>query len=502
MAEPNMVEKIEVCWVAAAVPDHDHHDLYDLSSTRTSVPKSLPLTFFDLRWSRLGIPMHLYFYEMSAPEDFFHTNIVPRLKHSLSLTLGHHFLPMAGTLTWPLGSPKPVLTYAPGDAVSLTVARSNADFSLLSDTDNVICDATMCHPLVADLPASRERLAVIAIQLTVFPNCGFTIGITLNHVILDAQSFVMFMKSWARICGSLGVGILDGVRDDLQSRICLPADLLPFYDRGLIMDPANLEAVFLNHLLNSDGPQNRSLLPPLERRVPPNLFEGTFQFPREKLEELRRLLKVKIKNERQYEHPVHLSTFSLTCAYAWVCLVKAEGIKDSQVVLSFPVDCRSRLEPPLPQTYFGNCIATGYAVAESELLLGKEGLFVAIKAISDAIKSINDRVLDGAENWISGPPVHNITTSRLGRLYTTASSHHLGYYNTDFGWGQPRKMNVVAKYITGMICFSDRRNGDGGVEIGLVLKKPHMEAFASLFVEGLNLIELALNSMSRIHLRL
>lgn len=60
-----------------------------------------------------------------------------------------------------------------------------------------------------------------------------------------------------------------------------------------------------------------------------------------------------------------------------------------------------------------------------------------------------------------------------------------GFYNTDFGWGQPRKSNSVSKNLTGQICLSDSRNGDGGVEVGLVLKKHHMEAFTSLFVDGL-----------------
>lgn len=126
MAEvSNTVEIIEVCLVAPAVLDP------------SPVPTSLPFTFFDLRWLRLLSAECPYLYEMSAPEAFFHSNILPRLKHSLSLTLGHHFLPLAGKLTWPSDSPKPDLTYSPGDGISLTVARSYSDFSLLTGEEDV-----------------------------------------------------------------------------------------------------------------------------------------------------------------------------------------------------------------------------------------------------------------------------------------------------------------------------------------------------------------------------
>ncbi|GMN56859.1 hypothetical protein TIFTF001_027651 [Ficus carica] len=234
---------------------------------------------------------------------------------------------------------------------------------LLAGTDNVICDATTCHPLVSNLLASDDQSAVLAIQITVFPNCGFSIGITYDHVVLDGKSFVTFVKSWTHICRSLGVGIGGDVHDDSQSRSCLPADHKPFYDRTIINDPAKLESIFSNKLLNFGGPNNR---------------------------------------------------------------IKALGIKDKKVVLRFPVDCRCRLEPPLPRTYFGNCVTTGFAVVETEFLLGKEGFSVAVNAISEAIKGLDNGVLDGAGNWVSGL-MGNTSTPALGYVFPVASSRRFGF---------------------------------------------------------------------------
>ncbi|GMN65929.1 hypothetical protein TIFTF001_035006, partial [Ficus carica] len=126
MAQQNAVEIVEVCKVASP------------PAANVPSPKSLPLTFFDIRWLRFPPNERLFFYEVSTPNisstcDFFHS-ILPRLKHSLSLTL-LHFLPLAGNITWPPTSPKPGVEYAESDGVSLTVATSNADFHRLSDTD-------------------------------------------------------------------------------------------------------------------------------------------------------------------------------------------------------------------------------------------------------------------------------------------------------------------------------------------------------------------------------
>ncbi|KAG7010983.1 BAHD acyltransferase, partial [Cucurbita argyrosperma subsp. argyrosperma] len=52
-------------------------------------------------------------------------------KHSLSHALST-FLPLAGNLLWPPQSPEPFICYNPGDSLSLTIAKTHADFHHLS----------------------------------------------------------------------------------------------------------------------------------------------------------------------------------------------------------------------------------------------------------------------------------------------------------------------------------------------------------------------------------
>ena len=263
---------------------------------------------------------------------------------------------------------------------------------------------------------------------------------------------------------------------------------------------AKLGVIFSNQWLDLDGPNNRSLLP-LGRKVKPRhhhhhdqTVRATFQLPRAKIEKLRRLVLVNDVVEHDHHHCLHVSTFSVTCAFTLVCLVKAEinEIDDTNIRLVFQVNCRSRLEPPLPTAYFGNCIAAKYVDLEKQKLVGKEGFVEAVHAISEAIKSLEKgSVLNGAENWLSifiASIYNNSSKSSSNKVlpggvrYAIAGSPRFEVYGIDFGWGKPKKVDL----IIGGICLLDSKNGDGGVEIGLVLKKHNMEAFALFFAQGLD----------------
>ncbi|KAL6143608.1 hypothetical protein ACLB2K_054303 [Fragaria x ananassa] len=466
MANSNSVKVVEVCRVAP------------LPSSPDSITSDQSLlTLFDLLWLRFSPVEPVYFYEIppTSNPNIFYDSILPKLKASLSLTL-QPFLPLAGNLTWPQHSPKPFLSFVRGDSVSLTIAESNADnFPYLSGNDFV--EAKEYHPLIPPLEVSDERAAVMAIQITLFPNRGFSIGTTLHHAVLDGKNSCSFFKAWAHICKH------DTGRTSSSSSISLPDNLKPFHDRNAIHDPKGLGELYSNEYLNQEGPNNRSVThrhPP--RVLPEDLVRGTFDFTRENIHTLRERV---VKTTRASDNPssLHLSTFSLGCAYTWICLVKAEEIKgeNSKTAMIFGVDVRSRLDPPVPETYFGNCIAGRVAVAETKGLIGEDGLAVAVKAITEALRSLDDGVLNGAELWVS----KFLDFSLYDKIYSIAGSQRFEIYGTDFGWGRPKKFELVSIDKTDAVTLMDSKHGGGAVEVGLALKKPQMEVFASLFARGL-----------------
>ncbi|XP_035551179.1 phenolic glucoside malonyltransferase 1-like [Juglans regia] len=455
MATKNSVTILEVCRVSPPQ-----------KTPVSAIPTTLPLTFFDVLWLRFAPVQRVFFYETSHTDSPFLDTILPKLKDSLSLTL-EQYLPLAGTLKWPKDSHKPIINYTEGDAISLSVAESNANFYHLSG-DNFV-EAVEYHPLVPHLATSTEACSVIALQVTTFSNCGFCIGITAHHAVLDGRSSTMFMKSWARICKLGGTDALS-----------LEPELTPCYDRMVIKDPIGLEAIYLNQWMNENGPNNKSLMV-WELKTPPDTVRGTFKLTRANLEKLRQLIMTSmLEDKNKQKQPLHLSTFTLTCAYTFVCLAKAEQPRDTKYLTAFSVDARHRLEDPIPGTYFGNCVAGRIATLEGNELSGEEGMAVAVKAISEAIRSLGDGVLSGAEKWIE-----IVFTPKNARVIGVAGSPRFELYSTDFGWGKPMKVDMISIDKTGAISLSETRDGAGEVEVGLVLKKPEMEVFASLFAKGL-----------------
>ncbi|XP_021297806.1 phenolic glucoside malonyltransferase 1-like [Herrania umbratica] len=234
-------------------------------SPKSAAELSLPLTFFDTFWFKLPPVERLFFYQLSnSTPAYFNSVILPKLKHSLSLTL-LHYLPLAGNLKWPSTSPKPIILYTPNDGVSLTVAESAADFNLLSS--NGIYEAVELHPLTPELITSDDSASTIALQITLFPNMGFCIGITAHHAVLDGKATTLFMKSWAYLCNQ-----------GYTEHSPLPPELTPFLDRSVIKDVTglHLDMLYLNQWLASIGSDsdtnNKSL------KILPNKGEFSEEF--------------------------------------------------------------------------------------------------------------------------------------------------------------------------------------------------------------------------------
>ncbi|XXG87566.1 hypothetical protein AAC387_Pa11g2222 [Persea americana] len=435
-------------------------ELSRVSPPPGSVPEtSLPLTFFDVFWLPIPPVQRLFFYEFSDPNTIttthFLQSLLPNLKHSLSLTL-RLFYPLSANLRLSPQTGEYEIHYVDGDSVSLTVAESTAEIfhQLVADNPK---DTRGFHPLVPNLPTSSSLLAL---QVTLFPKAGISIGICLYHVAADGRSLTHFMKSWSSI----------NKTGDLSSVAPLPS-----YNRAVIKDPGALRKIFIDQMAQIKFEKSA------QRTRVDDPARATFVLPRCDTERLRKRVTARVDPDRILE-PIRFSTFALACGYVWVCLVKARGhdVRDEAVCFTFSADCRTRLNPQVPDTYFGNCIASVFAEANGRNLEGDEGLVIAAEAIGRAVERLGDGVLRGAENWI--PKYASMANKRI---IIVAGSPRFRVYETDFGWGRPRKTEVVSIDRTEGVYIGDSRDEEGGIEFGLVMPRSELDAFASYFVEGL-----------------
>ncbi|PNX77203.1 isoflavonoid malonyl transferase [Trifolium pratense] len=460
----------------------------------SSTQLSLPLTFFDLIWLRFHPVERIFFYTLpnseSHPSFFFH-NLVPKLKTSLSLTL-QHFLPLAGNIVWPSDSPKPFIQFNPNDdGVSLLLAQSDDDIDFNKILEhNSPQEASLSRSFVPDLESTDSFASIISIQITLFPKSGFSIGISTHHAVLDGKSSTMFVKAWASICKSL---------EETKAPTLEPF-LEPFLEREVIKDPKDLENVFINTWNRISSHFDRSNVRSI--KIMSNMFQpiikdsvrATFELTRADLEKLNKSILSKWNNvveeaqEQEQEHPKKLSSFVLTCSYVSVCIAKAiqqsESDKRQKFSFGFPVDCRDRLDHPIPENYFGNCVTNHIVDTEPEDFTKEDGMVIVAKKIYDKIKKMDKgSVLDGLDTFMFKlMAMFGEGVKGMG----VAGSTRFGVYEIDFGFGKPEKVEITSIDRGLTIGLTESKDLKGGVEVGLVLDKNVMDLFHTIFHEGIS----------------
>ncbi|KAL4283444.1 hypothetical protein GQ457_16G011200 [Hibiscus cannabinus] len=439
-----------------------------------SVPTTtLPLTFSDRIF--LGFPSswiaYLFFYDFGYPTWHFMETTLPKLKTSLSLAL-QHFFPFAGNLVFPPLPEMPYILYTEGDSISFVVYESSADFNhLIGDHAR---HSPAFEPLFPTSPPAVEsslsgcmQKPNMAIQLTLFPNMGISIGVGFSHVIGDGRTDAHFMKSWASIHRSQG---------DLT---CLD-NCLPSFDRGLINDPLGpVSGLFMKNerVFQATSASARTKIFYDNVRV-------TCKIKRYQVELLKDWVKKRCMEVNGSE-PIWMSTFVVTCAYAWVCLLKLQyhnpTSDDSDEISYFhlPVDYRGHLK--LPETYFGNCVLLRMTRAKKSELLGENGILVAATAIGKEIMEFQEEPFKDAEAcWAK---VVEVIKMLKDSVYVT-SSPKFGVYSSDFGWGRPRKIEFSnIAMLKSVYCFSisESSEEEGGVEFGIPLALNESDSFDTIF---------------------
>ncbi|KAL2329859.1 hypothetical protein Fmac_017440 [Flemingia macrophylla] len=472
---------------------HDH--------SRISPPQSTPetllsLTFFDLYWLRFH-PVERIFYHtlptpLSHPSTFF-TQLLPTLKTSLSHTL-HHFPALAGNVVWPPDSPNPFVKYTPSDTVSLLVALSHADFDHL--LDHSPRHASDSRAFVPHLESSNSHAQVLSLQITLFPNKGFTIGITNHHAVLDGKSVTLFLKAWSSLCKTINES-----EPESNSPLPLAKELQPFFDRSVIkpasefgIDVSKDPTGIFKKLFPNENDEARcvKLLP-----FPPRLEDtvrATFVLTRADLEKLKKRLLLKWDTEPEQESkskffskPPTLSSFVVTTAYTVVCIAKAlDGVEPEKHKFGFglglAVDFRAKMQPPIPDNYIGNCLWGLLLDAEPLDFVKEEGVVAIAKSLHGNIKEMSDKgifhdvnVFSKYEAWIKGGV----------EIFGIAGSNRFGVYGIDFGWGKPSKVEIASLDRALTIGLAENKDEEGGLEVGLVLNKDVMNLFVTLFRGGL-----------------
>ncbi|WRX16461.1 hypothetical protein QQP08_008948 [Theobroma cacao] len=208
---------------------------------------------------------------------------------------------------------------------------------------------------------------------------------------------------------------------------------IPSWNKDVIKDPDGIESLHLKIYWNWVASNNENTGP--THVAAADKVRATFLLGRAHVEKLKHL--VTEANSEQ----LHISTFVVTCAFIWVCLIKSQESStrnssdaddNKYYYFQFPFDCRNRLEFPVPETYFGNCLKPGIAEVKKSELIGENGILLAAKAIGNKIKEIENRGFRDVESWVATL----MERTRSGRFVSVSGSPKFYVYDINFGWGK------------------------------------------------------------------
>ncbi|KAL7240608.1 hypothetical protein ACSBR2_006298 [Camellia fascicularis] len=370
--------------------------------------------------------------------------LLERLKESLSLTLDH-FYPLAGRLaTSKQENPPHYSIYidngnSPGAKfIHATVNLTVSD--ILSPVD---------VPLVVQSFFDHDRainhdghtLSLLSIQLTELVD-GIFIGCSINHVVVDGTSYWHFFNTWSDIF----------MRNN--SSISRP----PVLNR---YGPV-LNLPFTHH----DQFISRYEAPPLRERF--------FHLSSESIAKL----KAKVNGECQTNR---ISSLQSVSALIWRCITRTRRLPYNQKTSCImSMNIRTRIEPQLPEGYFGNSVQTVRGIAKAGELL-EQGLGWAAWRLREAVADHNNKaVRECVEEWMKTPLIIRRCESVDPCGILVSSSPRFEMFENEFGMGRAVAIRSgYANKFDGKVNMYPGYEGGGSMDLEVCLSPELMRDLES-----------------------
>ncbi|XP_059435229.1 BAHD acyltransferase DCR [Corylus avellana] len=401
------------------------------------------LVTFDLPYLAFYYNQKLLFYRASDFEA-----IVGKLKDGLALVL-EDFYQLAGRL----GKDEEGVFRVEYDddmdgvEVAEAVAEGIEIADLTVDEGSTTLKDLIPYNEVLNLEGLRRPL--LALQLTKLKD-GLAIGCAFNHAILDGTSTWHFMSSWAEICGG-------------THSISVP----PFLDRTKVRSTRVKLDLSLpsDPLASSNGNGNGKL--------PPQLREKIFRFSEAAIDKIKSKVN---ENPPSSDSSKPFSTFQSLSVHIWRHVTHARELKpEDYTVFTVFADCRKRVDPPMPASYFGNLIQAVFTVTAAGLLSANPPEFGA-SMIQKAIEMHNAKTIEERnKEWESSPKIFEFKDAGVNCV-AVGSSPRFKVYEVDFGWGKPEGVRSGSNNrFDGMVYMYQGKSGGRSIDVEISLEAVTME---------------------------
>lgn len=404
------------------------------SSTTPSHLKNFKLSLLDQLYPTIHGNITFFFPSKDAPTDldFEFSRKSQLLQKSVSETLTR-FYPLAGQLA-------DNSTVDCNDDGGLFIeARCGSPLSdFLSKPDYETLDLFL--PTI-DPEISKGSLWLV--KFSMFTCGGTAVSVLLTHKICDFGSLITLLKSWTAACGGSS------------------KPLVPQFIGASIFPPEEIPGMSAYAQIAGK-----------------KFIARRFVFGASKVAELKEKVQSVIGREQFY-----VSRVEVLLALLWKCamaVVKSKTGSFKPTALFQAVNLRSRMDPPLPDTVFGNFVWPFAMIVEEESDMEIHQL------VQDMRKTKNE-FLNNKANRFQGEGGSSALMEALKEreeifnnrkelvVYKSSSWCKFPLYETDFGWGKPAWMTSTNKPVGNTIYLLD--SSSGGVEALVILDEEEMAIF-------------------------
>lgn len=349
-----------------------------------------------------------------------------------------------------------------------------------------------------------DCLPAMQVQISMFSDGGYGIGIKMAHCLADAQSLMVFVHQWAAISRSLfasesppsplmgvpvfnpaqldqnAAGDIDGVTAD--PTLVAEARQLPLhrFDWWRTHEPGYPDFLI---------PTTENSKPPFQDLVDVELSPSTsapwktWDFTRPvsysqlhyTSEELDRLKRQARQNGR-----ADISRLDALLGHIWAAINRARGHSESldDVFLNFTLGARTRVSPPLPESFIGSPLfLTHIRMSGAEACTSSVGQTASLIRQTMQLFTCNKigAMLHDAAYEVSP---QRLWQAFLGSRHTLVTSWlRLDVYQVDFvrSRQRPRYVHAVMPKMDGCLQVMDPGLDDGGIDIALHLDAEAMQ---------------------------
>ncbi|XXG43884.1 hypothetical protein AAC387_Pa01g3822 [Persea americana] len=318
------------------------------------------------------------------------------------------------------------------------------------------------NPSVALLnfhPSVKGVEELLQVQITRFTCGSMVVGFTSHHIVADGHSTKNFLIAWTRACRGLDM------------------NPLPLHDRT-IFTPRDPPRVKFEH--KSIEFKNKKVEHPYPYSNSDYTSDGLVihmvHFTLEFLTKLR--AKASAGRNRPY------SMLECLVAHLWRAITHARGLNEFETThVRISVDGRARLNPPVPNEYFGNLVLWAFPRAKVKELL-QEPLQYSAEIIHDAISNVNDDYFRSFIDFANKEeevkdlvPTADADKAVLCPHLEVDSWLRFPIYDLDFGGGRPYFFMPSYIPVDGMLGLLPSINGDGSIDVFISLFEENLATF-------------------------